>query len=144
MDIDCTYCPKNGQCEPSECIFIPIMEEVQRMHEFLEVTTSDNPKELVARLSDINFFMARSGKLLADAKEIQDMFTANIYAVNTAFISRVPATVATKYIASQCVAANKLVTWLERQNRALVHAGDNIRTQISFAKQDIALQRKGY
>ena len=42
------------------------------------------------------------------------------------------------------VSANQLVVWLDRINRTLVHAGDNIRTQISFAKQDLALQRKGY
>lgn len=49
-----------------------------------------------------------------------------------------------KFVAAQSVTANQIVTWLDRINRTLVHAGDNIRTQISFAKQDMALQRKGY
>lgn len=51
---------------------------------------------------------------------------------------------AIKFVAAQSVTANQLVVWLDRINRTLVHAGDNIRTQISFAKQDLALQRKGY
>lgn len=50
----------------------------------------------------------------------------------------------TLFVSAQSVTANQLVVWLDRINRTLVHAGDNIRTQISFAKQDLALQRKGY
>lgn len=70
--------------------------------------------------------------------------SVSVYASHMEFISRVPATVAMKFVAAQSVTANQIVTWLDRINRTLVHAGDNIRTQISFAKQDMALQRKGY
>lgn len=128
----------------NNCPLLPILKEIEDMQKFLEVTTSDDPHELVQRLTDINVYMARSGKLLADAKAYQDQVTANVYARHTDFISRVPATVAIKFVSAQCVTANHLVNWLDRINRSLVHAGDNIRTQISFAKQDLALQRKGY
>lgn len=128
----------------NNCPLLPILKEIEDMQKFLEVTTSDDPHELVQRLTDINVYMARSGKLLADAKAYQDQVTANVYARHTDFISRVPATVTIKFVSSQCVTANHLVNWLDRINRSLVHAGDNIRTQISFAKQDLALQRKGY
>ena len=144
MDINCEYCPKNGRCKIDECFLLPILEEVERMQSFLEITTSDNPKELTERLSDINVYLARSGKLLADAKAFQDSVTANVYARHMEFVSRVPATIAQKFVSSQSVTANHLVNWLDRINRTLVHAGDNIRTQISFAKQDMSLQRKGY
>lgn len=145
MEINCNYCPKNnGSCMSDNCPLLPILKEIEDMQKFLEVTTSDDPRELVQRLTDINVYMARSGKLLADAKAYQDQVTANVYARNTDFISRVPATVAIKFVSAQCVTANHLVNWLDRINRSLVHAGDNIRTQISFAKQDLALQRKGY
>lgn len=126
------------------CPLLPILKEIEDMQKFLEVTTSDDPRELVQRLTDINVYMARSGKLLADAKAYQDQVTANVYARHTDFISRVPSTVAMRFVSAQCVTANHLVNWLDRINRSLVHAGDNIRTQISFAKQDLALQRKGY
>lgn len=145
MDIKCTYCPKNnGNCKVENCPLWDMIEEIENMQTFLETTTSENPHELIERLTDINIYMARSGKLLADAKEFQDEVTANVYAKHSDFISRVPATVAMKFVSSQCVTANKLVNWLDRQNRALVHQGDNLRTQISFAKQDLSLQRKGY
>ena len=141
MEINCKYCPKNdgtGNCLINGCPLPPVIKEIEEMQSFLEITASDNPKELIDRLTDINVYLARSGKLLADAKAYQDQVTANVYASHMEFISRVPATVAMKFVAAQSV------TWLDRINRTLVHAGDNIRTQISFAKQDMALQRKGY
>lgn len=147
MEKNCKYCPNNdgtGNCIITNCPLIPIITEIEEMQSFLETTASDNPKELIERLTDINVYLARSGKLLADAKAYQDEVAANVYAVHMEFISRVPATVAMKFVSAQSVTANQLVTWLDRINRTLVHAGDNIRTQISFAKQDMALQRKGY
>lgn len=144
MEINCDYCPKKDNCKEDNCFLLPMIKEIQEMQDFLEITTSDDPKELVQRLTDINIYLARSGKLLADAKAFQDSVMAGVYEKHSAFISRVPATIATKFVSSQCVTANQIVTWLDRINRTLVHAGDNIRTQISFAKQDMALQRKGY
>ncbi|WP_298546739.1 hypothetical protein [uncultured Parabacteroides sp.] len=147
MDINCKYCPKSdseGNCLIDSCPLFPIVKEIEEMQSFLETIASDNPKELIDRLTDINVYLARSGKLLADAKAYQDEVAASVYATHMEFISRVPATVAMKFVSAQSVTANQLVTWLDRINRTLVHAGDNIRTQISFAKQDMALQRKGY
>lgn len=145
MEINCKYCPRNnGNCKIDNCPLLNIVREMEEMQAFLEITTDDNPHELVQRLTDINVYMARSGKLLADAKAFQDEVVANVYASNMDFISRVPATVAMKFVSSQCITANQLVNWLERQNRAFVHQSDNLRTQISFAKQDLALQSRGY
>lgn len=145
MEVNCEYCPKNNSnCIVEECPKLKLYEESLQMQSFLEVTTSDNPQELVQRLTDINVFMARSGKLLADAKLMQDKTVANIYARRGDYVTRMPATIATKFISSQSGDVNYLVNLLDRINRTTVHQGDNIRTQISFAKQDMTLQRKGY
>lgn len=145
MEINCKYCHKNsGDCIVEECPKLKMYQECLEIQSFLEITTSDNPQELVQRLTDINVYMARSGKLLADAKLMQDHTIANIYSKHGDYIIRMPATVATKYINSNSDDVNYLVNFLDRINRTTVHQGDNIRTQISFAKQDMALQRKGY
>lgn len=144
MTINCKYCDRNKECNTEECFLLPFVKEIEEMQTFLEITASDNPKELNQRLTDINVYMARSGKMLADAKALQDSITAKVYDEHKEFLGRIPATVAIKFVTSQTVTANQLVNWLDRINRTLVHAGDNIRTQISFAKQDMALQRKGY
>ena len=70
MEINCKYCPKNdgaGTCKIDDCPLLPIIQEIEKMQSFLETTASDNPKELIERLTDINVYLARSGKLLADA-----------------------------------------------------------------------------
>ena len=120
MEINCKYCPKNdgtGNCLINGCPLPPVIKEIEEMQSFLEITASDNPKELIDRLTDINVYLARSGKLLADAKAYQDQVTANVYASHMEFISRVPATVAMKFVAAQSVTANQIVTWLDRINR---------------------------
>ena len=106
------------------------------MQEFLEITASDNPTELLQRLTDLNVYLARSGKMLADAKAIQDILTANIFASKGEYISRLSTTLASKFISSQTATINQIVIWLDRINRTCVHQSDNIRTQISFAKME--------
>ena len=74
MEINCKYCPKNdgtGNCLINGCPLPPVIKEIEEMQSFLEITASDNPKELIDRLTDINVYLARSGKLLADAKAYQ-------------------------------------------------------------------------
>ena len=88
--------------------------------------------------------MARSGKMLADAKMMQDSAVAAAYAEHTKSILKMPATIAQKFIASQTVDENYLVNWLDRINRTCTHQSDNIRTQISFAKEQMGLTRRGY
>ena len=110
MEINCKYCPKNdgtGACNIDNCPLPPIIQEIEEMQSFLETTASDNPKELIERLTDINVYLARSGKLLADAKAYQDQVTANVYSQHMEFISRVPATVAIKFVSAQSVTANQ-------------------------------------
>ena len=55
-----------------------------------------------------------------------------------------PATIASKFITCQNADANYVVNWLDRLNRSLVHIGDNTRTQISFAKEELRLTKNGY
>lgn len=120
-----------------------LTDEIKEMQEYLEQTTPSNPDELIERVGMLNVIMARSGKLLADAKAVQDGVIAKIFDNNKELISA-PATVANKFISSHAKEANYLVNLLDRINRTCVHQADNLRTIVSFAKQDLALQRKGY
>lgn len=120
-----------------------ILTELQNMQEYLEQQTPDMPNELIERIGRLNVIMARSGKLLADAKMLQDEAIAKVFDSNERLLN-VPATTATKYIASNTKEENYIVNMCDRINRACVHQADNIRTIVSFAKQDLALQRKGY
>lgn len=74
MEINCKYCPKNdgtGNCLINGCPLPPVIKEIEEMQSFLEMTASDNPKELIDRLTDINVYLARSGKLLLTPRHIR-------------------------------------------------------------------------
>lgn len=117
----------------------------QKIQDFLEEDFEDTDANiLVTRLTNINFYLATSGKALADAKEIQDKQAQLIFAEELKSITKMPATIASKFITSQNADANYVVNWLDRLNKSLVHVGDNTRTQISFAKEELRLTKQGY
>ncbi|MFV0501757.1 MAG: hypothetical protein ACK5MH_09235 [Bacteroidales bacterium] len=121
-----------------------LIKMAQAIQEFLEQDVSDNPNDLVDRLSTINTFLATSGKALADAKLLQDSKVKKLYDDYFNQISGFSPTVATKFINAMTDKENYLVNWLDRINRTLVHSGDNIRTQVSFAKEELRLTKQGY
>lgn len=137
-------CLINGQTDGSKCPKLILYNEAKEIQAFLEEKVPDDPSFLVERLSVINSYMARTGYLLAQATQLQDEAVANVFLQKGAELQSYPATIQKSLISSYTSDVNSLVKLLERQNRALVHHGENIRTQISFAKQDLALQRQGY
>ena len=115
----------------------------QKIQDFLEEDFDENPNILVERLGTINTYLAVSGKALADAKLIQDK-KVSLYSEFNNLIMKMPATIATKFIGSQAYEVNFIVNWLDRINKSLVHTGDNLRTQISYAKEELRLTKQGY
>lgn len=125
--------------------FDQLYEQAEIMQRFLEEDIpTDNPNVLVNRLSTINTYLACSGKALADAKLLQDKEIVFIYQNNSNYILSLSPSIAKKYVESLTSAENHLVNWIERINRTLVHIGDNVRTQISFAKEELRLTKQGY
>lgn len=118
--------------------------EASAIQEFLETPYCDDPHSMSGRLTELNIYMARSGAMLAEAVRLQDEATGRVYAEYRAQIGKMPATIATRFIQSQCVRENHLVKWLERINASCKHQSDNLRTQISFAKEQLNLTRTGY
>lgn len=121
-----------------------IKAECQQIQDFLEITTSGDANELVNRLTDLNVYLARSGLLLAEAKRMQEAHTVHIHAMDGDYIKTLSASVAQKFINAKTCEENYLVNWLDRINRTCVHQGDNLRTQISFSKEELKLTRSGY
>lgn len=125
--------------------FDQLYEQAEIMQRFLEEDIpTDNPNVLVNRLSTINTYLACSGKALADAKLLQDKEIVFIYQNNSNYILSLSPSIAKRYVESLASAENHLVNWIERINRTLVHIGDNVRTQISFAKEELRLSKQGY
>lgn len=114
------------------------------MQRFLEQEAPDDPNMLYERISKTNVYLARSGKLLAEVKLYQDQEMADVFAKYSDSINAMKATTANKFIESLLANVNYYVNWLDRINRAFVHSGDNLRTQMSFLKEDLRLSKSGY
>lgn len=117
------------------------------MQDYLEITHSDDPGEMSARLSDLSVYMARSGKLLADAKELlrrKKRSEITDMVLKIAKESCLAAKAQNALVESIAIDEGYLVDWLDRINRSCVHQSENLRTQISLSKQLLDLTRRGY
>lgn len=118
--------------------------ELRGIQDFLETVASDDPSELIERLGMLNVYMARTGYLLAVAKADLDSAMADVFGKHADQITAMSATIGAKFIASQCKTENYYVNWLDRLNKTCVHQCDNIRTQVSFAKENMRLVNSPY
>lgn len=90
------------------------------------------------------FYMARSGEMLAEAVFLQEEAINKAFEENKERIDCMAATVANKYLTSCCRHENRLVKWLDRINATCKHQSDNLRTQISFVKEQVRLDGRCY
>ena len=123
-----------------------IAEELMKIQAFLsqEEQITEDTDLLIERLSYINAYMARTNFLLAEAKADLDAATKKVFAEYFNQILKMPATVSQKFISALCKEENYYATLIERINKTCVHQGDNIRTLVSYAKENMALTRRGY
>lgn len=122
-----------------------IKQECKEMQDFLEEEVSNSDIDAFSsRLSNVNVYLARSSKLLADTKYIQDEMVQSYLGNNLELLSRLPATTQKAMIQSATSSINYYVNWLDRLNKSFVHVGDNMRTQISLEKELLRLTKNGY
>lgn len=127
-----------------EQTFKLLNDEAERIQLFAQSCPTDDANVLVDRLTDLNHYMARTAVMLAEAKMIQDKSLFDAYMTYHRTGMQMPASAVNKMVASMCGEANMLVNWIDRLNRTLVHIGENMRTQISFSKEQLKLTRSGY
>ena len=123
-----------------------LLTEVEQIQSFAEITVSDDPQEIAGRITDCGTYIARTGKMLADAK----------YHLNTAKQSEVvklikslssekySAKAQNKLIDSVCADEEYLVDWIERLNRALTHQQEACRSLLSYEKENLRISKTGY
>lgn len=114
-----------------------IQKELEEIQNFLEITLSENIEEAVYRGNDLAVYMARSGKLLADAKLHRDE------KLNSEVISKIkdlvslPASSANKFIDTLTKDENHLVNWADRINASCSRQLEWCRTVISKGKAEL-------
>ena len=121
-----------------------VVQELTEIQLFIDSEYTEDVAVLIPRLTRIGAYMSRTGYLKAVAESDRDRAMAAVFSEHSKAILKMPATVSTKFIGSQCARENYYCTWIDRINRTCTHQADIIRTQISFAKEDLALTRRGY
>lgn len=121
------------QITPTEQIF----RELGEIQSFLDASySSDNPAACSERLDSLQGYMARSGKLFADAEwHYYGILNGEIIeALRKAGSQTMSTSTLNKYVDSACKEYKYLVTWSERINRTCTHLADQMRTVISYHK----------
>lgn len=119
-----------------------IYKELTDIDNFLNITMSENPEEAIQRGNDLNVYMARTGKLLADAKywfnKAMNSETMRTLA-ETAKNAKATATATNALVNSLCREERYLVDWCERCNRTATHQLSWCVTVISKAKEEMKM-----
>lgn len=123
---------------PKEDIF----QELADIDGFLGITMSENAEEAVQRGNDLAVYVARTGKLLADAKywlnEAMNSETMQTLR-DMAKEAKATATAVNALVNSLCKEERYLVDWCERCNRTATHQLSWCVTVISKAKAEMQM-----
>lgn len=120
-------------------------DQLKIIQDFLSEDVDDhNADFMVERLTKMNSYLVLVSELYPSLIEIQQQELQMVYDKNLEWVLKSPATVVNRFMECQTTDINKLVNWCERINRAIVHISENMRTQISYAKQQMILNRSGY
>lgn len=119
-----------------------IIKELTEIDSFLNITCSEQIEEVVLRGNDLAVHIARSGKLLADAKyhlneKLKDEIFETIKEAGKQ--AKATSTAVNGIIKSLCKNEQYMVDWCERVNRTATHQLDWCRTLISKAKEEMRI-----
>lgn len=117
--------------------------ELEAIQQFLEISISEDMAEVEQRGNELVVYMARSGKLLADAKYHRDEKLKSAIVEELKKILQLAPSTANKYIDALTKEENYLVSWSERVNRTCTHQIDWCRTLISKAKEEMRVSSYG-
>lgn len=112
--------------------------ELKAIQDYIELSISEEEVTAVQiRGNELNAYLARSGKLLADAKYHRDQKLKDSVLDNLKELLKLSATTANKFIDSLCKEENYLVNWADRINRTTTHQLDWCRSVLSKQKEEL-------
>jgi len=122
-------------------------KEAETIQSYLDIIVSNDPEEMVERISNLMSYMSRSGQMLAQVKkDLRSKKTLEISKtiIKIAKASHLSATVQNALLDSICEDESFLVDWIERINRGCVHQIDGLRSLLSYEKEEMRLTKTGY
>lgn len=109
-------------------------KEAKTIDAFLNITCSEQPEDALQRGNDLSTYLARTSKMLADAKYWQDEAIQNSIIQKLKDQIDLSPMIFKKFLDTSTKRENYLVNWIDRLNSTCVHQIDFLRTIISYAK----------
>lgn len=119
-------------------------DEANKINAFLADDHQSDPDSISRRLTQISGYNARTGEMLAEAEYILSIWKGEALNNLLAEDPKMPANTQKTLVEARCAYGIKVCRLLERTNRSTVHSGDVGITQLSYAKEEMSLSRKGY
>ena len=120
-----------------------ILKEIQEIQSYLEIEVdSGNLNNLIEYGEKVTVYLARTSKLLADAKYHQNV--AKKAVMNSNINKGYSPSVLKELVNASIESENYLVDWIERLNRACTHRVDWIRSVLSKEKEEMRLTMTGF
>lgn len=119
-----------------------IEQELSSMQEYLEQVMPDHPDDVIERGAQLQVWIARSGKLLADTKLIlNEAMQGEVMEIlrNTARATGASHTAVNALVKSACRQEQYLVDWSERLNRTATHQLEFLRSVLSKAREEMKI-----
>ena len=124
-----------------------LQEEAKQISDYLQITCQNNPQEIQQRIADTMVYVARTGEMLATAKQMlrrrkSEEIQNTIIAI--AKENCLSAKVQNALIDSIAEEEAFLVDTLDRLNAAATHQLDALRTLLSYEREGLRLNKTGY
>lgn len=122
-----------------------MVEELREIYEYLLIEPNGGTEELMDRLSKLNVYLARCNKIWADAmfEQLKEK-KAILGNADIGMIAEVKPSIIKEILSAKTADASYVVKLAERISRTIVHCADNIRTNVSYDKEEMKLSRTGY
>ena len=124
-----------------------LQEEAKQISDYLQITCQNNPQEIQQRIADTMVYVARTGEMLATAKQMlrrrksEEIQNTIIAIVKENCLS---AKVQNALLDSIAEEEAFLVDTLDRLNAAATHQLDALRTLLSYEREGLRLNKTGY
>lgn len=116
-----------------------IHKELEEVQAFLEASyAADVPEQVQSRFDSLAAYMARSGKLKADAEwHYNQLLESSIMdSIKQAYEEKLPASTLNKFIEALTRNYKFLLTWADRVNRSCTHQLEGLRSVMSTLRSE--------
>ena len=121
--------------------------EATTIQRYLEELCPADPAQINERIRTLQVYMARSGEMLAQAKELLNRKRSQEIAQTIVKIAReVPLSAKAQNVLVDSLAAEEsfLVDWIDRINATCTHQADHTRSLLAYEREQMRLLRTGY